>query len=160
MTDNGGSVISRHDYLPFGEEIGAGVGSRTTGKLFSQYDNVRQKYAGMETDTATGMAHTLWRKQDNWSGRWTSPDPYGGSMTTANPQSFNRYVYSDNDPLNKVDPSGLVPNDYHGAQDGWGQVGGYMFDPTQCDPNGRKRSNSAARLGIMSNLHGNRVNRT
>jgi hypothetical protein len=53
------------------------------------------------------MAHTLWRKQDNWSGRWTSPDPYGGSMSTADPQSFNRDTYCNNDPVNHVDPTGL-----------------------------------------------------
>jgi RHS repeat-associated protein len=74
-------------------EIDSGVGLRTLGQKFGQTDGVRQKYAGMETDDATGMAHTLWRKQDNWSGRWTSPDPYGGSMTTADPQSFDRSNY-------------------------------------------------------------------
>ena len=107
VTDNGGLVKSRHDYLPFGEELNAGVGSRTTGKMFSQSDSVRQKYAGMETDDATGLNHTLWRKDDNWSGRWTSPDPYGGSMSTADPQSFNRYAYCSNDPVNHVDLAGL-----------------------------------------------------
>jgi hypothetical protein len=59
VTDNAGSLVSRHDYLPFGEELGASVGSRTATQGFSQSDNVRQKYAGMETDDATGMNHTL-----------------------------------------------------------------------------------------------------
>jgi RHS repeat-associated protein len=108
VTDNSGTVKSRHDYLPFGEELAAGVGSRTTGKMFGQPDSVRQKYAGMETDDATGLNHTLWRKDDNWSGRWTSPDPYGGSMSTADPQSFNRYAYVNNDPVNHMDPLGLT----------------------------------------------------
>jgi RHS repeat-associated protein len=107
VTDNAGAVKSRHDYLPFGEELNAGVGSRTTVKMFGQPDTVRQKYAGMETDDATGLNHTLWRKDDNWSGRWTSPDPYGGSMSIADPQSFNRYAYCDNDPVNHVDLVGL-----------------------------------------------------
>src|SRR5437868_2097676 len=31
VTNSGASVISRHDYMPFGEELGAGVGGRTTG---------------------------------------------------------------------------------------------------------------------------------
>jgi hypothetical protein len=90
VADNAGAVKSRHDYLPFGEEIAAGVGSRTTGKMFNGNDNVRQKYVGMETGDATGLSHTLWRKDDNWSGRWTSPDPYGGSMSTANARYINR----------------------------------------------------------------------
>jgi RHS repeat-associated protein len=123
VTDNGGAVKARHDYLPFGEEIGAGVGSRNGTKMFSQTDGVRQKYAGMETDDATGMAHTLWRKQDNWSGRWTSPDPYGGSMYTADPQSFNRYTYCDNDPINSTDALGLMAGADVGYQ-GFGGFGG------------------------------------
>jgi len=31
---SGTSVIARHDYLPFGEELGAGVGMRTPGQGF------------------------------------------------------------------------------------------------------------------------------
>jgi uncharacterized protein RhaS with RHS repeats len=40
-------------------------------------------------------------------GRFTSPDPYGGSAIPATPQSWNRYTYVNNDPVNKKDPSGL-----------------------------------------------------
>ena len=35
ITNSSGSVVSRHDYKPFGEEIGAGVGGRTTGIGYS-----------------------------------------------------------------------------------------------------------------------------
>ena len=108
VTSRSGAVYSRHDYQPFGEELNAGLGMRTMDQKFNTQDNVRQKYTGMETDDATGMAHTLWRKYDGQSGRWTSPDPYSGSMTTADPQSFNRYTYVNNDPINRVDPSGLI----------------------------------------------------
>jgi uncharacterized protein RhaS with RHS repeats len=31
MTNSSGSVVSRHDYKPFGEELGASIGGRTTG---------------------------------------------------------------------------------------------------------------------------------
>ena len=37
----------------------------------------------------------------------TTPDPYGGSASVANPQSFNRYSYVLNDPVNLLDPTGL-----------------------------------------------------
>lgn len=53
------------------------------------------------------MSHTAWREYDNLSGRWTAPDPYGGSMEVASPQSFNRYSYVGNDPVNQLDPKGL-----------------------------------------------------
>jgi RHS repeat-associated protein len=108
ITNASGAVVSRHDYLPFGEELNAGIGMRTTNQGYSAGDNARQKYAGMENDDATGMSHTLWRQYDSSSGRWTSPDPYTASMTIANPQSFNRYSYVGNDPVNMRDPSGLM----------------------------------------------------
>jgi RHS repeat-associated protein len=99
--------VSRHDYLPFGEELGT-VGMRTSGQGYGSADAARQKYAGMESDDGSGMATTLWRKYDSSSGRWTSPDPYTASMTIANPQSFNRYSYVGNDPVDMMDPSGLM----------------------------------------------------
>jgi RHS repeat-associated protein len=132
VTNSSGAIANRRDYLPFGEEIGATVGSRTPGKGFGSGDMVRQKYAGMESDDATGMAHTLWRKQDNFSGRWTSPDPYGGSMSIADPQSFNRYTYCENDPVNKVDPLGLQSG--ADASQSWGDVAG-TFWPVGFDLN-------------------------
>ena len=57
------------------------------------------------------MGHTLWRQFDSLSARWTTPDPYSGSMELASPQSFNRYSYVNNDPVNHVDPTGLMLSD-------------------------------------------------
>jgi RHS repeat-associated protein len=54
-----------------------------------------------------GLDHTWFRKNENKAGRWTSPDPYNGSATIGDPQSFNRYSYVTNQPTNFVDPSGL-----------------------------------------------------
>jgi RHS repeat-associated protein len=113
-----GAVTSRHDYFPFGEEIGAGTGApgsptgmRTAAQGYSAADNVRQRYADTRLDDATGLDHTLWRKLETRSGRWTTPDPYGKSLRVVNPQTFNRYAYVHNDPVNFVDPSGLDPID-------------------------------------------------
>ena len=109
MNNNGSSsaIVARHDYLPFGEEIGSGIGLRSGAQGYNASDNNRQKYALTERDNVTGLDHTWFRKYENRSGRWTSPDPYNGSATTADPQSFNRYSYTQNDPVNFVDPSGL-----------------------------------------------------
>jgi RHS repeat-associated protein len=109
MENNGTSsaILARHDYLPYGTELWSGVGSRTTSQGYAVTDKVRQRFALTERDEASGLDHTWFRKYDSFAGRWTSPDPYGGSMTVGNPQSFNRYSYVQNDPLNLVDPSGL-----------------------------------------------------
>jgi RHS repeat-associated protein len=110
MNNNGvgtSTVIARHDYLPFGEEISAGTGLRTSSQGYGAVDTNRKKYALTERDNATGLDHTWWRKYESFSGRWTSPDPYRASMYIANPQSFNRYTYVQNDPVNFIDPSGL-----------------------------------------------------
>ena len=56
MNNNGvgtSTVIARHDYLPFGEEIGAGVGMRTMTQGYSVSDSNRQKYAMLECFVAS-----------------------------------------------------------------------------------------------------------
>lgn len=130
VLNDSGSVLIRHDYQPFGEELSSTVGLRSTTLGYGQADAIKQKYAGMEADE-TGLSHTLWRQYDGKSGRWTSPDPYGGSMTTADPQSFNRYSYVNNDPVNKVDPLGLMAE----ASQSWGDASG-SFWPAGFDFNG------------------------
>jgi RHS repeat-associated protein len=101
------AILARHDYLPFGEELGAGVGSRTLAQGYNASDGNRWKYGMTERDASSGLDHTWWRKYESWSGRWTSPDPYNGSASTVDPQSFNRYAYTTNDPVNSIDPAGL-----------------------------------------------------
>ena len=111
VMDNSGSgtstIITRHDYLPFGEEVFAGVGLRTTTQKYSVTDKARQRFALTERDEATGLDHTWFRKYDSFAGRWTSPDALSGNI--GDPQSFNHYIYAANDPVNLVDPSGLDP---------------------------------------------------
>ncbi len=107
LTDGGGTVIARRDYQAFGGEIGANVGLRTPGQKYDVSDSNRQRFALTERD-ATGLEHTWWRKYDSSSGRWTTPDPYNGSMSIGDPQSFNRYSYVKNDPVNLIDPTGLM----------------------------------------------------
>jgi RHS repeat-associated protein len=80
-------------------------GLRTTAQGYGATDMNRQKYGLTERDDATGLDHTWFRKYENLSGRWTSPDPLGGGIS--DPQSFNHYAYAGNDPVNFVDPSGL-----------------------------------------------------
>jgi RHS repeat-associated protein len=58
-------------------------------------------------DSESNLEHTWFRQLSGTQGRWTSPDPYLGSMDIGNPQSINRYTYVENGPINLVDPFGL-----------------------------------------------------
>jgi len=73
-------------------------------------DTNRKKFTGYELDSDTGQAFAQARFYSGSTGRFTSPDPYDGSMATADPQSFNRYAYVRNNPVNSTDPTGLSPN--------------------------------------------------
>ncbi len=107
VTNSSGSVVSRHDYLPFGEELFAGTGGRTTALGYTGSDGARQKFTGYEADTETGLNFAQARYQSATQGRFTSPDPFGGSMSPLSPQSFNRYSYVSNNPVNSTDPTGM-----------------------------------------------------
>jgi len=105
ITNSGGGVASRHDYMPFGEELPAGVGGRTTGIGFSTAgDTNRKQYAGYERDTETELDFAQARFYARSQGRFTTPDFLG--IQLANPQSLNLYAYVLNNPLAYSDPTG------------------------------------------------------
>ena len=72
-------------------------------------DPANELYAGLERDTESGLDHAMFRQYSSTFGRWTTPDPYGGSYNVYNPQSLNRYAYVNGTPLGAGDPSGLYP---------------------------------------------------
>ncbi len=60
-----------------------------------------------ERDNETELDFAQARYHDYNHGRFTSPDPVMASARKANPQTFNRYSYVTNNPLNLIDPLGL-----------------------------------------------------
>ncbi|MBP6212839.1 MAG: hypothetical protein KA447_07320 [Pyrinomonadaceae bacterium] len=110
ITDATGQVTSRRDFMPFGEDLNVGVGNRTgeTGLKYSMPgDNIRQKFTGYQKDTETSLDFAEARMYENRFGRFTAVDPLLASGKSANPQTFNRYVYVGNAPLLMIDPSGM-----------------------------------------------------
>ncbi|HEV2401025.1 MAG TPA: RHS repeat-associated core domain-containing protein [Candidatus Sulfotelmatobacter sp.] len=88
-------------HAPFGEGYAGGIAWDQFAMSLSHfvYDN-------------EGMSGTLlefpFRKYSPGQGRWISPDPAGlSAVDPMNPQTWNRYAYVANNPLNAVDPSGL-----------------------------------------------------
>ena len=59
------------------------------------------------TRDATGLSYAGRRYYYAPFGRFTSPDPTSGGVRRDRPASFNRYIFSNNDPLNRVDSNGL-----------------------------------------------------
>ncbi|MEK6334072.1 MAG: LamG-like jellyroll fold domain-containing protein [Acidobacteriota bacterium] len=107
--DQTGSLanISRHDYLPFGEELYAGTGGRTPAQGYTLSDNVRQKFTLKERDNETGLDYFVNRYFSATQGRFTSPDLLFADQWEEDPQSWNLYTYVGNSPLNSTDPFGL-----------------------------------------------------
>ncbi|MCU1266964.1 MAG: repeat-associated core domain protein, partial [Acidobacteria bacterium] len=107
LADLSGSLagISGHDYLPYGEEVPAGLRNGVTG--YSGSDSVRQKFTSKERDNETGLDYFLARYYSSTQGRFTSVDPTLLSVQGVNPQTWNRYCYVSNNPLRFIDPLGL-----------------------------------------------------
>jgi RHS repeat-associated protein len=107
VTNSGASVISRHDYMPFGEELGAGVGGRTSGIGFpGTADGRRQKFTQKERDIETGLDYFGARYYGSMQGRFTSADDFLNDTHVTDPASWNLYTYVRNNPLRFVDPLG------------------------------------------------------
>lgn len=97
-------------------------------------------FTGMNMDTS----YTLYdfpARELEWQGRWPSPDPSGlDSADSDNPQSWNRYAYVLNNPLNATDPDGLDYWLIGGNQCGQNNV--------QCDKEGFVLDNNGNRVAI------------
>lgn len=102
-TDANGLTISGHDYMPFGEEVNRGyVG-----------DGVRKQFTSYERDIESELDFAQARYYNFSHGRFTGVDPLRESAKAENPQTWNRYSYSYNNPLRFTDPSGMIAGDFY-----------------------------------------------
>lgn len=108
VTGSSGMVKVRCDYLPFGEELAAGVGARTFAAGYGSPAMLRQKFTGYERDRETGLDYTNARYYRAATGAFTSPDPLSSCGNTQSSTSLNAYAYALNNPLRFTDPSGMI----------------------------------------------------
>ena len=108
ITDQSANVISRHDFLPFGEEIPNGSGGRS-GNQFGAPSGLNQMFTGQERDPENSppVDYFNMRQFHAVLGAFTSPDPANAGADISNPQSWNGYSYVWDNPLSAVDPTGL-----------------------------------------------------
>lgn len=107
VVNSSGTILDDSDFYPFGGQRPVTSSSGNT-----------YKFTGYERDTESGLDYASARHYSSTLGRFMSPDPLSGSP--GNPQSWNRYSYVQNNPLNATDSSGMCDDD----------------DPSDCDDSG------------------------
>ncbi len=137
ITNAYGELKARRDFFPFGDEIYAGYGSRTTSQRYSAPDDdTRQKFATYQRDAETGLDFAQSRYYSPKHGRFTSPDEFKGGpdelfdftedansnptfyADLSNPQSLNKYLYTYNNLYKFIDPDGHAPRmNYEGPRE-------------------------------------------
>ena len=105
-TDANGQVISRRDFLPFGEELTSAQTAQRNINLNYGQDAVRQKFTSYERDNETDLDFAGERYYSSSLGRFSSPDKPFIDQDGIYPQSWNIYVYTRNNPLRYIDESG------------------------------------------------------
>ena len=124
-TNSFGEVKARRDFLPFGEELYAGLAGRNINQKYSSNtDDTRKKFATYQRDAETGLDFAQSRYYSPMQGRFTSPDEFKGGpdelfdfeakasdnptfyADLMNPQSLNKYQYTANNPYKYNDPTG------------------------------------------------------
>jgi len=93
--DASGNVLGRESHLPFGEDFGeSGM-------------QEKHHFTSYERDSETSTDYAVNRQYAQTVGRFMSADPYRASGYMVDPQSWNRYSYTRNNPINRVDLLGL-----------------------------------------------------
>jgi RHS repeat-associated protein len=96
ITNASGTIQDDSDFYPFGGE-----------RSYLSSSGNAYKFTGKERDIESGLDYFGARYYANSLGRFSSPDPKPGSALLANPQSWNRYTYTHNNPLMYADPDGM-----------------------------------------------------
>jgi RHS repeat-associated protein len=103
ITDATGVASEYLDYYPYG--------APRLDSTFGGYKGEKRKFIGQEYDTPTGLSYLNARYYNGARGGFVSEDPVfigvPSKQTITDPQSLNSYSYSDDNPINRSDPSGL-----------------------------------------------------
>lgn len=94
IINTSGSVVKYYTYQPFGETIESG------GTFINPF-----MFSGQFFDDDTSQYYLRARQYDPYLYRFTSIDPAFGKFEE--PITLHRYLYCQNDPINRIDPAGL-----------------------------------------------------
>ena len=113
LTNSRGTVVSWVEFDPWGGKALGSTHSQTQPHRYTSYER-----------DGNGSDEAMFRRYESKWQRFAQPDPYDGSYDLTDPQSFNRYSYVQSDPVNAVDPTGLM-DDKCDPITGQGCEGGY-----------------------------------
>jgi RHS repeat-associated protein len=94
LTDASGSVTDTYTYDAFGNQIAS------TGTTVNNY-----RYTGEQYDSKLGNYYLRQRYYDPKIGRFNRKDIYEGNLNQ--PASLHKYIYTESNPVNRIDPSGM-----------------------------------------------------
>jgi RHS repeat-associated protein len=92
FTDSSGNNVGEQGTYPFGES------------WYSNNSTSQWVFTTYERDKESGNDYALARSYSGNLGRFVAPDPLDGVV--GDPQSWNRYAYVENDPIDFADPNG------------------------------------------------------
>jgi RHS repeat-associated protein len=95
MTNTSGTVVARYDYDPYG---------RSTTVIGTNKPDFN--FTGLYQHAKSGLDMAVYRFYDPDLGRWLSRDPIGEAG------GLNLYGYVSNNPVNLIDPDGLLQQPY------------------------------------------------
>lgn len=95
VTNATGGILDQSDFYPFGGEH---VITSSSGNTY--------KFTGKERDSESNLDNFGARYSSSTIGRFMSPDPKSAISHILDPQTFNRYAYTRDNPLVYVDPNG------------------------------------------------------
>ena len=123
------------------------LGSNDSGGMMYPYGETpgvagqdQVEFATYNRDSYTRFDNAVNRVYNSFAGRFNTADPYKASAGPSDPGTWNRYSYTAGDPVNRIDPRGLLfgnPPSYDDylecvADGGWGYNGCLIDDEDPC----------------------------
>jgi RHS repeat-associated protein len=121
VQDAQGNCAVRMDYAPYGALV-----PRTGQDCYANPWTSGKMFTGKERDQETGLDYFGARYMSAAQGRFTSPDPPLLAQEPSEPQSWNLYSYTANNPLTRIDPDG---HNWFNVNGSWEWHEGDTYDP-------------------------------
>jgi RHS repeat-associated protein len=139
VMNSAGVVIENNRTLPYGEAwLTTDNGPASTND---------KKFTNYQRDQESGLDYAGNRYYASTNGRFASVD--AGKMFLTHPTTLNRYLYTWDDPINKIDPSGLDAECVDDGEYGWAEcLGGLPYESGEAggDPEAKADRKTAERF--------------